>query len=75
MSDFFKKQNTAEFGPGPFKEVWWLVVDPSDSEMTRICYVMGKSAIEARRQAEKYIPELSNKAVFYPNTVRYPSER
>lgn len=75
MSDYFKNQGDGrEFGPGPMKETWWLVVDPWD-DMTKIAYVCGKTAHEAKQQAVKYIPELSNRAVFYPNTVRYPSDR
>jgi len=76
MSDYFKNQNQGkEYGPGPNAEVLWLVVDPVNENCTKVCYVRAKNAYQARHQACIYIEDLSNNAVFYPNPMRYPSDR
>ena len=75
MSDFFtKKNNGVEFGPGPSETVMWMIVDPVNENLTKVCYVRAKTAFQALQEASKYMEDISNKAVCYPNTVRYPSD-
>lgn len=69
MSDYFTKQNKAEYGPAPAGTAW-LIVDQSEP-VTKVCYVVAKSAFLARQEAAKTIHNLSNSAVLYPNVILY----
>lgn len=61
MSDYFTRQNTAEFGPGPTTEIEWLVVEVQDdiNAVTRCAIVRGKTAYEAFYKAESVIEDLN----------------
>lgn len=73
MSDYFTKHNTIEVGPGPEKEIEWLVVQqPEDmiNGVTHCCTVKAKTFHLAMQKAERFIPELSRqKTIVFPNPV------
>lgn len=72
MSNFFSKQNKAEFGPGPVSEIEWLVVqDPKDiNGITKCATVKAKTAYYALREAEKLIENINKQdCICYPNPV------
>ncbi len=69
MSDYFTKQNKAEFGPPPVGNIW-MVVDQSEGT-TKVAVVTAHTAFLARQEAAKLIHNLSNSAVLYPNVVMY----
>ncbi len=72
MSDFFTKNNTVEVGPGPNREIEWMVVQtPTDiNGVTQCCTVSAVSSYAALKKAERFIPEINTqKCVCYPNPV------
>lgn len=73
MSYYFTNKNTIEVGPGPEKEIEWLVVQQPDdmvNGVTHCCTVVAKTFYLAMQKAERFIPELSRqKTVCFPNPV------
>lgn len=70
MSDYFTKQNTKEFGPGPDKEIEWLIIqDPKCWQGISQCAVVkAKHFHQAWEKAEKLIPNFRKQdCICFPN--------
>lgn len=81
VSNYFSKQNTSEFGPGPQKEIEWLVVEESDdiNGITRCVVVKAKTYYFAVCAAETVVQDLNRQKVkVYPNPLlkyKFPPKR
>lgn len=70
MSDYFTKNNTVEVGPGPEKDIEWLVIEERNdvNQVTPCIVVMARNGYQALNRAEQVSPGLEkNKCKVVPN--------
>ena len=69
MSEFFSKQNKAEFGPGPVNKINWIIIEPASdvNGETRCAIVNAKTAYFALNDAQTLFHDLDRqKCICYP---------
>lgn len=70
MSDYFKRMNKEEFGPGPIDEIEWLVIQNTSEHLgqTNCVVVKAKLAYIAWEKAAKMIPNFDKQTCYcFPN--------
>jgi len=70
MSNYFTKNNTVEVGPGPDKEIEWIVIEERNdiNAVTPCIVVRAKNGYTALNRAEQTCPGLDkNKCRLFPN--------
>lgn len=70
MSDYFKRMNTKEVGPGPTEEIEWLIVQKNTEglEVTNCVVVKAKLAYVAWEKAASMIENFDKQTCYcFPN--------
>ena len=70
MSDYFKRMNKAEFGPGPTQEIEWIIIQKPFENLgvTHCATVKAKTAYLAWEKAAKIIPGFDKQTCYcFPN--------